>query len=266
MLKRTVNGFSMNIRVDGPGDAPWVIFSHSVTTDLSMWDDQAAALSKRYRVLRYDTRGHGLSAAPQGPYDFDTLVTDVVALMDDQDIEEACFVGLSLGGMTGLGLGIHHPDRFAGIVVCNARADAPEGYGAAWDERIALARSKGMDALVQPTLERWFTEDFRNSQGDVLARVGAMIRDTDPDGYIACAEALKRLDYLPRVKDMKVPVLLVAGAQDAGAPEPVMRALHEAIPASEYAVLDPAGHISNLEQPERFNTAIADFLDRHQPG
>lgn len=258
-----VNDFAMNCDLQGPPDASCVILSHSVTTNLHMWDAQAAAISQRYRVLRYDTRGHGGSEAPEGPYDFSMLVSDVIGLMDAHEIEAAHFVGLSLGGMTALGLGIDHGDRIKSITVCNARADAPPEFGAAWDQRIALARSKGMAGLVEPTIDRWFTEDFTSNHPATVQSIREMIKGTDVDGYVACAQALKGLDYLKSVDSINIPALLIAGAQDQGAPESVMRALHGSMPGSQYVVLDPAGHISNLEQTEQFNHAVLSFLDSH---
>ncbi len=260
-VKIAVNGTGLNTRVDGPEAADWIILSNSLAADLTMWDPQISFLTRTYRVLRYDTRGHGLSDAPEGPYSFDELVADIAGLMDHFGIERAAFMGLSLGGMSGLGLALSHPDRVGKLICCDARADAPPAFVDSWDQRTAAIRKGGMEAVVSGSLERWLTEGFRTSDPATAERCAAMIRNTDPDGYIACAAALKRLDYLKDLHMLDLPVLYVVGDEDSGAPPAVMKDMAEKTPNSRLAIVENAAHIANLDNPSGFNTAIGAFLD-----
>ena len=258
-MKAEVNGISLNYRVDGDS-GNWVVLSNSLAANYTMWDAEAEVLARDYRVLRYDTRGHGGSDAGGGPYTLDMLIADVTGLMDAVGIETAHYVGLSLGGMTGLGLALGAPERLKTLTVCDARADAPAAFRDGWDERIAVARDKGMEPLVEPTIERWFTEAFRGGNPTVLDKVRGMIRETSVDGYIGCGRAIQNLYYLPRLGQIKVPTLFVAGAQDMATPPDAMKAMHEAVPESQYALIDPAAHLSNLENPDAFIRAVGGFL------
>ncbi|WP_029352042.1 alpha/beta fold hydrolase [Bosea sp. 117] len=248
-------------RVDGPAHLPWIVLSNSLAADHTMWDDQIAMLTARRRVLRYDTRGHGKSGAPPGPYDFDMLVGDVVALMDHFGIERADYLGLSLGGMTGLGLGLAHPDRVGRLVCADARADAPAPFVAGWDQRIAAVEANGTQAVVAGTLERWFTPATHRDRPEIVARTAAMIRGTSPVGYIGCGEALKRLDYLRRLPDLAAETLYLVGAEDLAAPAEAMRAMAEATPKARFGVLPGCAHIANMEDAAGFNARVATFLD-----
>ena len=261
-MKADVNGIAINYRVDGKsGD--WVVLSNSLAANYTMWDAEAEVLRRDYRVLRYDTRGHGGSGATEGVYSLDMLIADVTGLMDAVGIETAHYVGLSLGGMTGLGLALGAPERLKTLVVCDARADAPAAFRDSWDERIAVAREKGMEPLVEPTIERWFTEAFRGGNPTVLDKVRGMIRGTSVDGYIGCGRAIQNLYYLPRLGKIGVPTLFVAGAQDMATPPDAMKAMHEAVPGSQYALIDPAAHLSNIENQEAFMRALGGFLRAH---
>jgi 3-oxoadipate enol-lactonase len=262
MTRVAVNGAELFTRVEASEqrDPPWLILSTSVASDHTMWDPQIEALTTGYRVLRYDTRGHGLSDAPDGPYSFDMLVEDVIGLMDHHGIGKATFMGLSLGGMTGLGLALKHPDRVEKLVCCDARADAPEPYVKGWDERIAIVEREGMQGILQSTLERWLTPAFRKENPEVVATVEQMILSTPVTGYKGAAEALKRLDYLKDLPRMTVPTLFVVGAEDAGAPPDVMQRMAEATPGARLAVIPDAAHIANIDNAPGFHEAIADFL------
>jgi 3-oxoadipate enol-lactonase len=254
------NGISFNTKIEGAEGAPWVTFSNSLACDLSMWDGQVALLQDDYRILRYDTRGHGGTDAPEGPYSFDMLVGDVIGLWDALGIERGHFIGLSLGGMTALGLALGHAARLASITVCNARAEAPPAFRDIWDARIATVSDDGMEPTIDTTLERWFTPVFAAGDPPVFDDVRGMIRSTSPEGYIGCARALQGLDYLPRLGGISTPALFIAGSGDGATPPDGMRAMHQAVRNSRYVELDPAAHISNLEQPEAFNEAISAFL------
>ena len=258
-MKAEVNGVSLNYRTDGDsGD--WVVMSNSLASNHTMWDAEAEVLARDYRVLRYDTRGHGASGSTAAPYSLDLLIGDVAGLMDTVGIDSAHYVGLSLGGMTGLGFALKAPERFKTLTVCDARADAPAAFRDGWDDRIAIVLEKGIEPLVEPTIERWFTDAFRKTGAQVLDKVRAMIRETSVEGYIGCGRAIQNLGYLPRLGEIGLPTLFVAGAQDQATPPDAMRAMHEAVPGSGYALIDPAGHLSNLENPDPFMAAVGGFL------
>ncbi len=258
-MEAEVNGISINYRVDGE-NGDWLVLSNSLSSNHTMWDAEAEVWARDYRVLRYDTRGHGDSKASQAPYTLDMLIGDVTGLMDAVGIETAHYVGLSLGGMTGLGLALKAPERLKTLTVCDARADAPAAFRDAWDDRIAVLREKGMEAIVEPTIERWFTPAFRAGNPDILEKVRGMIRGTSDEGYIGCGRAIQNLYYLPRLGDISVPTLFVGGAQDMATPPDAMESMHQAVPGSQYALIDPAGHLSNIENPEPFMAAVGGFL------
>jgi 3-oxoadipate enol-lactonase len=253
-------GFKLAAFVSGRETGPWIVLSNSVGATAAMWKPQLPLLEKHYRVLRYDARGHGESDAPKGPYTFPDLVGDIIGLMDHFGIAKADYMGLSLGGMTGLGLVLAHPDRIERFVCCDARADASPPFLAMWDSRMAAIRSGGMEAILAPTLERWFRPDFAERDPQRYAEAKEMVLATDADGYCACAEALKTLDYIDELKAIKVPTLYVVGADDAGATPATMRDMAARTPGSAYAEIPAAAHIANMEQPAAFDRAIAGYL------
>ncbi len=259
-MRTEANGITINCKIDGPEGAPWVMLSNSLATNLSMWDGQTAVLAERYQVLRYDQRGHGHSDVPAGNYDFDLLADDAAALMQAHGIEACHFVGLSMGGMTAMGLGLNHPERLISITIANSRADVTPQFQGVFDERIAIALNEGMEALVPSTIDRWFTEALREAAPDFLDDVSEMIRGTPPVGYAGCARAVQNVDYLSRLGAVDKPVLLIAGAQDIATPPECMRDIQSTISGAQYIELDPASHLSNLEQPEAFTTALTKFL------
>ena len=256
------NGIDIAYRIDGPDDAPVLTFSNSLASNWGMWDDQAAAFAGTHRVLRYDTRGHGRTEAPAGAYDMATLAGDVLGLWDALGIERSALCGCSMGGMVGQHLGIHHGERLSALALCDTIAEWPEGGGRMWEDRIAAARAEGMANLVDGTLARWFTDGYRESGGPALARVGEMIRTTPVDGYVGCCHAISAIDYLGRVSEIAVPVLLVVGADDPSTPVSAHEAIHERVAGSELVVIERAAHLANMEQPDAFNEALARFLAR----
>lgn len=257
---KLASGVTLNTRVDGATGDPWLLLSNSLGANLSMWDPQIDELIRSYRVLRYDTRGHGDSDAPEGPYSLDTLVRDVVELMDAHDIEDAAFMGLSMGGMTGLGLALDHSDRVTRVVCADGRADAPETFRAMWDQRIAAVEQGGLDAIVDGTLASWLTQDWRDANPEQVQRIRSMVLANDPLGYIACCRALKGLDYLKRLNTVTIPVLFVGGSEDMGASPEVMGAMAAATPGGRYVEIPDAAHVANINRPEAFNAAIGEFL------
>jgi len=262
-MKTKANGITFNCRIDGVEGAPWLMLSNSLATNLTMWDRQTTVLAEHYRVLRYDQRGHGESDAPAGDYDFDLLADDAAALMQAHGIEACHFLGLSMGGMTAMGLGLNHPERLRSVTICNSRADATQEFRAIFDGRIALALEEGMAPLVETMVARWFTEELRATAPDFLEDVREMVRTTPPEGYAGCSRAVQNIDYMSRLSVIDKPVLLIAGAQDIATPPDGMRAMQSVLANAQYVELDPAAHLSNLEQPEAFTAAVRDFLAAH---
>lgn len=259
-MKVTANGVALNCEIEGREGAPWLTFSNSLATDLHMWDAQAAALADDFRILRYDKRGHGGSDVPEGPYDFSMLVGDVLGLWDALGIEKSHFVGLSIGGMTAMGLGIGHADRLDSMVISNAIAEAPAPFVAAWDERIATVESDGMAALAAPTVERWSSDAFLDSGTPILDDLRAMVAATPAGGFIGCARALQGLAFEKDLGEIRVPTLFIAGKEDGATPASTMSRIAGLVEGAQYVELSPAGHLSNIEQPEGYTAALRDFL------
>lgn len=250
------DGYRLNYRVDGPAGAPWITFSNSLVCSLEMWDGQLPFFAARFRVLRYDTRGHGLSDAPPAPYAIGDLGADVIALWDHLGIEKSHVAGLSLGGMTGIQLALDHPERVASLAAADCRATADETYAAMFRARIDTASANGVEALVDPTLGRFFTPGFAQKNPDVVARYGAMIRSTTVEGHNGCCAALAGGDYFGRLGSIACPTLFLGGRHDIGAPPELMGRMHEALPGSRHVVLEAAGHISCEEEPAAFAAAV----------
>ena len=260
-MKVKANGITVSYQIDGAEGAPWLVFSNSLATDLSMWDDQAAQLRNRYRVLRYDQRGHGGTDAPAGRYTFDLLIDDTVALLDALAIDRAHFAGLSMGGATAMGLAQRHADRLDRVVICDSGCASTPASALQWEERIAIAQKGGMEALVESTVARWFPPETVAANPPHLDKVRAMIRSTPVNGFIGCAAALANHDFASAVGTVTRPVLFLVGEKDGATPT-AMRKLHAALPGSMFVELPGAGHISNLDDPAGFNGAISDFLGR----
>ena len=255
------NGIGLATRVDGAYDAPWLILSNSLGSNMSMWNPQIEVLKQYYRVLRYDTRGHGESDVPNGPYDFEQFTGDVVSLMDAFEISNADFLGLSLGGMTGLGLAIEHPDRINRLIVADARSDAPEEYQKIWDTRISTVEDGGLEAIVDAIIEMWVSNESRDSNHALSSEIRTMILATDPSGYIATCQGLKKLNYLPLLSKIQCPVLYLGGSDDAAANPEVMEHMSKQTPSSAHVTIEGARHLANLDKPELFNEIILTFLN-----
>jgi 3-oxoadipate enol-lactonase len=257
-MKTQANGISINYQIDGPEGAPWLIFSNSLITNLTMWDDQVAGLKDEFRILRYDQRGHGGTDAPSGKYNFDMLTGDVIGLMDALSIRRAHFCGISMGGMTALFLAQRHGDRFDRIIPCDCGPASTPASAQQWKERIDLGAEKGMEALVDITVNRWYPPEFVATKAPVLDKIRGMIRSTPYQGFAGCAYALSDYDTRPGLAGIKNPVLLICGTKDATYPG--IQAINAAVPGSKMVKLEGAGHISNTEQPENFTRAVRDFI------
>jgi 3-oxoadipate enol-lactonase len=259
-MKISANGISINYQLEGPANAPVVTLSHSLATNLSMWDPQIPALTARYRVLRYDTRGHGGTDAPEGPYSLEQLTEDTRTLLQALGIPRTHFIGLSMGGMIGQILGLQYPEILQSLVLSNTTSRVPAEAKPAWEERIRVARTQAMEPHVEPTIGRWFTASFREKHPEVVNPVRAMIRGTSPRGYIGCCQAIARLDLTDRLHAITTPTLIIAGEDDPATPVAASRTIHEKIKGSELVILKSALHLSNMEQPEAFNRAVTAFL------
>lgn len=261
-MKIRSNGIELTYIVEGEG--PWLVMSHSLACNVSMWDEQAAALKRNFRVLRFDTRGHGGSEATKGAYTLDMLSDDLLGLLDGLGISRTHYVGLSMGGMIGMTSALRYPGRFASLALCDTSSRVPPEAGPIWEGRIKTATEQGMEPLVEPTLQRWFTEPFYKSSKPMMTRVGQMIRNTPAAGYIGCCHAIPKINVSDKLGAIKCPVQVIVGDQDVGTPVAVSRAIHEAIPGSELVIIPSASHLSNLEQPQAFNNALKDFLGRQR--
>jgi 3-oxoadipate enol-lactonase len=259
-MKLQANGIEIHYEIEGEG--PVVTFSHSLACHLGMWDAQVAALRERYRVLRFDTRGHGRTSAPAGRYTLDQLAGDLRALLDGLGIRQTHVVGLSMGGMIGQVFALQHPAMVQSLVLCDTTSRYPATAGPIWEERIRTVESRGMDPLVAPTLERWFTAPFRARNPELMDRVGAMIRSTPPQGYAGCCHAIPKIDVTDRLRELRCPALVIVGEEDPGTPVEMARQIHAALPGAELAILPSASHLSNLEQPAEFNRVLTAFLDK----
>lgn len=245
--------------VDGDG-GPAVFLAPSLGTRLELWEDLAQHLAADHRVVRVDLRGHGGSPVPPGPYSVEALADDVVALADELGIDDFAFVGLSIGGAIGQVLALEHGDRLRSLVLC---CTAPRfGDPATWHERAATVRSEGLEPLVEPTLQRWFTERFRREHPDRVRWVMDMLRSSPPEGYAGCCEALAEYDVTERLGEIDVPTLVVAGAEDPGAPPEVGRAIAEAVPGAALVLVEGAAHIANVADPAAVNRAVRAHLER----
>jgi len=257
-MKVKANGISFNCRIEGKRGAPWVVFSNSLATNLTMWDDQAQALGDRFQTLRYDQRGHGGTDAPEGKYSFDLLVADAIGLFDALEIERAHFVGLSMGGMAAVALAERHADRLDRVVPCDCGPASTPQSAQQWEERIAVAREKGMEALVEPTVGRWCPPEFLAANRQGADRLREMIRTTPAAGFIGCAWALSNFDLRPDLSKIDRPTLFICGGKDASLPG--TKALHAGVAGSSFLEIEGAGHISNVERPEIFTRALKEFL------
>lgn len=260
-MRLQANGIGIGYDCAGPEDAPVVILHHSLSTNRHVWDQAARSLQQEgYRVLWFDARGHGQSDAPDGTYDFKTLSKDVTALMDALKIEHAHYLGLSIGGMIGQHLGFLAADRFESLILVSTTSQIPEAGKAAWDERITAVLEKGMESQVHPTLSRWFTQAFLDTADPVIADVAQMIRRMPVKGYVGWGKAVRDLDVTARLKEIKLPTLIIVGEEDPGTTVAAAELIHDNIPESELRIMDGASHQLSLERPLEFHNMVTSFL------
>lgn len=255
---RAADGARIHWRVDGPVSADAVLFSHSLGVTLDTWAAQARTLDSRWRVVRYDARGHGRSDAPGGPYDLAMLAADALAVLDAAGAATAHMVGLSMGGMVGMWLAVNRPDRVGRLVLANTTAHIP--LRDMWNSRIETALSTGMDGIASATLRRWVGERFKTTQPEAFAAMAETMRKMSPAGYAGCCAALRDADLRTTVGAIAAPTLVLTGAADEAITPAVAEALAASIPGARCTIVPDAGHLSNIEQPEAFNTLIRSFL------
>ena len=254
-----VDGLDFRCRLDGPEGAPAIVFSNSLLTDLSLWDAQVAAFGDRFRILRYDQRGHGGTPVPATPATIGRLAEDVAALMTHFGLSGATFVGVSMGAATGLCLAARRPELVAAVVAADGQAATAPGGAQAWQERMDFAAAQGMGAFAEATLRRWFSPASFAASNPAIDRVRAMIRATPEPGFVACARALQSYDLRADLPGLRQPVLLIAGEADGAMPK-TMRAMAEVIPKARFVEIPEAGHLPPIEAAAPFNAAMAGFL------
>jgi 3-oxoadipate enol-lactonase len=238
-------------------DAPVLVLSNSLGADLSMWEPQVTRFSRRFRLLRYDTRGHGRSEVTPGPYSIAQLSGDVLELLDSLRVAAAHFCGLSMGGLIGQWIALHAPHRLIRLALANTAAKI--GTAESWNTRIEAVRTKGMKAITEPVLERWFTPEFHRHAPEVVARFGAMLERCDPAGYAANCAAVRDMDLREFAFTIGLPALIVSGAHDPATPPEDGQFLAESIPGAKYVELQ-AAHLSNIEAADAFAECVVDFL------
>lgn len=259
--KMEVNGAELNYRIDGPEGAPGVVMGNSLATSYSMWDDQMEALTKSYRVLRMDKRGHGDSAPGDEEMTIEKLADDVVGLADALGFTGGHYIGLSIGGMIGQAIGMNHPDAFKSLALCATTSQAPAETHPIWEERIAAARNDGMAALVESTLDRWFSGPYRDENPDKVAKVAEMIAATTPTGYVRCCRAIMGMAFTDKIGLIAMPTIVIPGELDPALPVPMSEIITDKIPGARMEVVANAAHLCNVEQPEAFNAIILGWLD-----
>ncbi len=256
----TANGIRINYELSGRKDGPVVILSHSLASSLKMWEPQMEMLESLFQVLRYDTRGHGKSETTPAPYTLEILGKDALGLLDQLGIDQVHWVGLSMGGMIGQSIALNHPHRLRSLALCDTAAIIPAEAQPIWDERIEGVRQRGMESQLEATMERWFTPSFLSLNPPMLTLIKEEFLATPAEGYIGCAGAIRRLNYLSRLSEINLPTFIMVGEDDPATPVSASQAIHERIRNSKLVILPSTCHLSNVEQAEAFNANLLKFL------
>lgn len=254
----TVGEARIHYVLEGQSGLPVLAFSNSLGADYSMWDPQSSEFRKKFRVLRYDTRGHGQSSSTPGPYSIELLAKDVIAMFDALDLDRAHFCGLSMGGMIGMWLGVNAPKRLNKLALCNTGARI--GHLETWKARIDAVQNSGMSSIAPAIIERWFTPAFRQKAPETMASILKMIEAANPQGYVACCAAVRDFNFREQLGKIHTPTLVISGAHDPATPSADGRFLAQQIPNARYVELN-AAHVSNIEDQDRFNRELAAFLN-----
>jgi 3-oxoadipate enol-lactonase len=248
----------LNHVLQGPEDAPVLVLSNSLGSTLRMWDDQASILRERFRLLRYDQRGHGDSPVPPGPYEIEDLGLDLLALLDRLEIEHASFCGLSIGGLVGMWFASEAPGRVERLVLC---CTAPRFDPEMYDARASKVRAEGVGSISDTVLERWFTPEFRAARPEIVEWAESMLRATHTEGYAGCCEVLRDTDLRSRLGEIQAPTLVIAGAEDPAATVDQAQEIHDSIQGARLVVIENAAHLANIEQPEAVTREILNHLE-----
>jgi 3-oxoadipate enol-lactonase len=251
------DGCLLNVSVEGRDGGPTIMLSNSLGATMQMWEPQMAALTKLYRVVRYDRRGHGKSGVPAGPYSMERFGKDVLAILDDLNIEKVHWCGLSMGGMVGQWLGANAPERIEKLILANTSCYYPDPTN--WLNRIKAVKEGGLAPIADAVIAAWLTADFRERAPQITQRMKAMLIASPPEGYIACCEALSTLDQRDLLPSIKAPTLVIAGRHDLSTPVEASVYIRSHIPNASMTLLD-AAHISNVEQSHNFTEAVVGFL------
>jgi 3-oxoadipate enol-lactonase len=262
-MRAHINGITMHFVITGPDSAPPVVLHHPLATDLSFWDELTGVLAPRYRVVRFDARGHGESDAPQGTYGFETLTADVIGLMNHLGIGRAAFVGLSMGGMIGQHLGFLHADRFKCLILVSTSSRIPHEARSLWTDRVVVAREKGMVSQIEPAMARWLAPATVKRNPALVARLARMIETTPLEGYAGWCATIGTLDITDKIGAISLPTLIIAGAEDPGTPPAAAEAIHKEIKGSSFVVMPGVAHQLALEDPAAFHAHVLPFLDKH---
>ena len=262
-MRVTVNGIDLACQADGPEGGPALVLNHTLATSRAMWRRQVPHFVSRYRVITYDMRGHGESAAPDYPYSLEMLAEDVIGVLDSFGVERpATFLGISIGGMIGQALALRHPERFRAFILCSTTSRTPPDGQAMLEQRIEAIRRDGIESQVQPTLERWLSAEFRARDPETTKWVADMIRATSPVGMAGCIKAIQKLDYTDQLERVTAPTLIIAGEKDPGAPVAAAQAMHEKIKGSRLDVIPNCLHQTPIEAPDAFNRIVGSLLEQ----
>lgn len=259
-MQARINDIHIHYELEGPADAPVITFSHSLAAALQLWDPQLPELRNSYRLLRFDTRGHGSSSAPEEDYTMQMLSRDVIGLLDHLNIERTHFVGISMGGMIGQVLAVDYPQRLESLVLCDTNSRVPPEMAPAWEERITIARTQGMKALAESTLERWLSAEFQQAHPQITEGIRNMIVNTPVPGFVGCCRAISKFDVSTALNGVTTPTLIIVGENDSSTPVSAAEAIRDRINGSELLVLPKALHLTNVETADQFNQALLKFL------
>jgi 3-oxoadipate enol-lactonase len=257
-LRVYANGIGINYQLQGSG--PPLTLVHALGLDLRQWRWQVPTLADRHQVLRYDVRGHGRSDTTPGPYSLELLSEDLYGLLQALGIPHTDLLGLSMGGMIAQTFALTHPEMVGSLILADTTSEYDPDARRQFEERARVAETQGMDPLVQATVERWFTPDFRQTFPMVVDEIRAILRQTDPTGYAASCRAVARLDLTPRLQRIASPTLVLVGDEDPSTPPAVARRIHEEIAGSRFEVIHGAAHLSSVAQPDQFNSLVLGFL------
>jgi 3-oxoadipate enol-lactonase len=261
-MQATINGIRMNYQVEGNETGSPVVLHHSLAMNLTLWNELTAVLAPKYRVVRFDARGHGQTEATKAPYTFETLAADVVALMDHVKVPRAHFVGLSMGGMVGQYLGLIYPQRFASLTLASTSSRVPPEGRALWTQRVTDTREKGIESQVAVAVPRWVTAANQKDKPQVVARLTKMLLGTPAEGFCGWGGAISTLDITDRLKAITLPTNVIVGEEDPGTPPAAAEAIHREIKGSTLIVAPKLSHMLCTEEPAVFNKLVIDFLDK----